>query len=71
VTTLGHDVKILLTVERCFDCGSLWATEQGKRGTCPHCAQDRINRAVGNQNAIERKLKAQKAATSRAARRRR
>lgn len=68
---VNHQPTIALSIERCWECGSFWALEQGKNGKCPHCARRAIDAAYEESKQLEKRLNAQKAATSRAAKGRR
>lgn len=69
---LDHNPKITLAVQRCYDCGTFWACEtRSGSGRCPICAERKIFAAHEEQAKLEKRLNAQKAATSRAAKGRR
>ena len=61
---------IVLVERRCYDCGSFWAIEQMRQNmsTCPHCAEQRIARAVREQAATERSNRSLRGALKRAKR---
>jgi len=44
--TFEYKPEITLVVQRCYECGRYWAHENSVSGTCPKCAQDRINKFV-------------------------
>ncbi len=63
---------ISMSVQRCYDCGTFWACEtRSGSGRCPICAGRKIDAAHEEQAKLEKRLNAQKAATSRAAKGRR
>jgi hypothetical protein len=68
VTDLAFSPTISLRVNRCHECGAYWALEYGRRnsGSCPCCAETRVSRVLDEQGRLERCLRSQRAATSRA-----
>ena len=66
---IERPITVSLKVERCYECGSVWACETrgGGRPRCPCCAGRIIDAARAERDEFERKLNAQKAATTRAA----
>jgi len=63
-----YQPSITLTVNRCYDCGNFWSCE--KTGVCPVCATRKIDASYAHQTHLEKRLAAQKSATTRAKRQR-
>jgi hypothetical protein len=63
---LKHTFEVEITLTRCYDCGQFYGSESGVK-RCPRCSGERIDRLLEEHTKLERKLNAQKAATSRAA----
>ena len=61
-------IEIDITTRRCHDCGR-WFGSETSSPHCPMCGQARIDRLLEENIALENRLKAQKAATARAANR--
>jgi hypothetical protein len=68
MSAFAHQPTITLEIKRCWECGAFWAIENGRTGTCPCCAQRKIDRAYADEKKLEHRLNAQKAATTRALR---
>ncbi len=57
--------EVEITLTRCLDCGQWYGSESNVR-RCPRCSGEKINGLLEEHMKLERKLNAQKAATSRA-----
>lgn len=67
VEEITRNYNIKLAIERCYDCGHFWAYESRVgNATCPVCARRKLD-AIGEELAkLEKRLTAQKSATTRA-----
>jgi len=68
MATFEHRVDITLAVQRCYECGRYWAHENAVSGTCPTCAQDRIDRLVEEANKHDRAVASLRGALTKAKR---
>jgi hypothetical protein len=64
-TEVFLDEKIKLQVDRCYDCGRFWALEVTVTGTCPRCAQQKVERAWDETKTAQRSASALRAALAR------
>lgn len=71
MATLTHKPEIDLHVTRCFDCGRYWALENAVSGTCPKCAQGRIDRLIAESNKHDRAVASLRGSLTKAKARRR
>jgi predicted RNA-binding Zn-ribbon protein involved in translation (DUF1610 family) len=69
MATFEHRVDITLAVQRCYNCGRYWAHENAVSGTCPTCAQDKIERLVNDVTRHERAAASLRGALTKAKRR--
>lgn len=59
------DPAIEVDVTRCYECGRWWGIERGEEGTCPRCAQAKIDRAWEETKTAQRSAAAARGAAAR------
>ena len=57
--------EIIIDIQRCYNCGRFWGTERGISGTCPRCADTKIEQANDRVKAMERSIRSLRGAITR------